>query len=100
MPKLTKGSYRTVECAVRRAIHLLRAITQGQGSVTLHVFDVGIGGGFSKGNVHVELLRDGSYMDETVFDQEELVHLLFATLDVNNGTGLRRFLHTDWSKHA
>ena len=68
----------------KRLYKLLRELTQGQGCVGVQVFDAGAGGGFVKGELVIELLRDGKYLKKKVHSvKKEFIGLLtwaFETL--------------------
>lgn len=66
---------------VERMIRLLRIITEGQGSVNVNVMDCGAGGGFSKGTMHVEWMRDGDFCQITSYTKRDFVDSIMRMMN-------------------
>ena len=62
------GRPKIIEKVVEDTILLLKALTRGEGIASIEVFDVGVGGGFENGKLHIERLRDGKSIDRTIRD--------------------------------
>ena len=91
-----------IKKAVRETIWLLRAMTEGQGSAGIEVFDTGAGGGFSHGSLFVDWLRDGRMCKIKVYSQEEFIDAIMKMLDeVHDGLIIKSFsrlrkMEDDW----
>lgn len=59
---------------------VLELMTEGQGQVTISVFDAGAGGGFQSGRVYVMLERDGLSLNQKRFSRAEFLSLITAVL--------------------
>ena len=78
---MTKAS---LERQVEYTIDVLRKMTQGQGSVTVHVFDAGGGGGFQSARVSIDLMRDGLFGEAEVTSTVALKMLLMRLCESPN----------------
>ena len=73
-----------IERAVAETIRLLRVLTEGQGFVSIEVFDSGAGGGFSSGKLHADWLRDGVYCDVAEYSEREFIDEIMKMIDTHH----------------
>lgn len=79
--------------AIRQMIKLLRAITEGQGSVCIDIFDAGAGGGWVSGRMKIYLERDGDIGTiESYESAKEFVTAIESMMEEHHdGLMVRRF---------
>lgn len=70
-----------IELDAEATIRFIRYLTGGQGYASISIFDAGAGGGFSGGNLNINLERDGLSLRQKAYEPEKLKELL---LDASN----------------
>lgn len=86
--------------AIHTTIRLLRALTEGQGSVHISVMDAGAGGGWSWGKVEVFLERDGVIGKIESYDSvEEFADALLKMIQArHDGFPARIYDKSKWNE--
>ena len=98
--KLTMLKRKRSERIIEDTILLLYALTEGQRSAQIEIFDAGAGGGFQSGHLLVDHMRDGKLIDRKVYDLQELKELILEVLEVtDSGLPLKILNDSNWRKY-
>lgn len=86
--------------AIQQMIGLLRAITEGQGSVSVDVFDAGAGGGWVSGKMHIILERDGLLAStESYNSAQDFADGIMSLIEERyNGLTAKIFVDSKWDE--